>query len=250
MAKDITGNTYGRLTAIKYTGNNDSHGNRIWELQCSCGKKHSTTVAALNSGNTKSCGCHKMEMLLTRSVTHGLSRSESTSKVYSAWTDIKRKCYNPEAKEYCRYGARGRTIQDSWYDNPTAFVDYMLSLPGFSKEMTVERIDNTKGYCEGNLRWATSKEQAQNRAMYSTNTSGKVGVRFRVVDGNTYASAFWNQQEDCKPRSKTFSVTKLGLLPAWKAACEFRDNVINDLNSQGAVYSENHGKEFKHETTN
>lgn len=173
--------------------------------------------------------------------THGLTTTSEGTKIYNAWLDIKRKCYDTEAREYCRYGAKGRTLADVWLTNPVAFVDYMLSLPNFSMGMTIDRIDNELGYLQGNLRWATYKQQAHNRGKVSTNVSGYNGVAFRVVTSNTYATAQWRTFEN-KVGNKAFSVNKLGLLPAFAKACAYRDAMIVQLNEQGAFYSDKHGK--------
>ncbi len=173
---------------------------------------------------------------------HGLTRRPDTKKCYEAWIDIRRKCYDKDAREYCRYGAKGRSLSDEWLENPTSFVEYVISLPNFDMSLTLDRVDNTKGYERGNLRWATHKEQARNRGITNRNTSGFQGVRFRLVDGSTYATASWFCIYDGKANSKTFAVSKFGLLPAFKLACEYRIKMIEQLNSLGAGYSENHGK--------
>lgn len=172
---------------------------------------------------------------------HGLTTKPDTQKVYNAWLDIHRKCYNPEAREYCRYGAKGRGIADEWFSDPVAFVDYMLSLPDFNMNKSIERIDNDLGYLRGNLRWATAKEQAHNRCLSTRNTSGTNGIAFRVVDGNTYVTCQWHKLEGGSG-NKTFSVIKNGLLPAFKMACDYREKMIAELNANGASYTDKHGK--------
>lgn len=173
---------------------------------------------------------------------HGLTTKPETEKCYNAWLDIKRKCYDPEAREYCRYGAKGRKLSNEWLEDPVEFVNYVLSLPNFEMSKSLDRVDNSKGYEKGNLRWATSKEQARNRGLTNRNTSGVQGVRFREVTGGTYATATWFCIYDGKAKSKTFAVSKFGLLPAFKLACEYRLKMIEELNTQGAGYSEKHGK--------
>lgn len=173
---------------------------------------------------------------------HGLTKTPETRKCYEAWLDIKRKCYDVNSREYVRYGAKGREMQSSWLDDPTAFTNYMLALPDFSLEMTIDRSDNTKGYEEGNLRWATPQQQARNRGIYSTNNSGYQGVVIRRVRKATFISACWFDLETRKAKSKTFAVNKFGLLPAFKMACEYRDYMMQVLNTLGAGYSDNHEK--------
>lgn len=176
--------------------------------------------------------------------THGLTTRSDTRKCYEAWLDIKRKCYDDTAREYSRYGANGRTISEEWINNPTSFVEYVIGLPNFEMSRSLDRIENKDGYTRGNLRWATAKEQARNRGMSVRNTSGVQGVAFRKVGKATFATAVWFDLEDGKSRSKTFAVSKFGLLPAFKLAYEYRHKMLEELNKQGAGYSQNHGKDL------
>ena len=237
--ENIAGKKYNRLTAIKDVGVHKSR-SRLWEFQCDCGKTHIAPITNVKSGNTKSCGCLKAESTSKRHTTHGLTKGADTTKVYNAWLDIKRKCYDSQSREYCRYGAKGRGLQDIWIDDPSAFSAYVLSLPSFSSEMTLDRIDNEKGYEAGNLRWATPQQQARNRCKYRINTSGYNGVVWRSTPrGATFATAFWFVEG--KAKSKTFAVNKFGLLPAFALACSYREKMITQLNTQGAGYSDKHG---------
>lgn len=239
--KDIAGLKFGRLTALRDVGSYKNR-TRVWLFQCDCGKEHTSVLGAVTSGNTISCGCAKIEATKRTMTTHGLTTNPDSTKAYNAWLDIHRKCYNPKSVEYVRYGAIGRGIQDSWFADPTAFVSYVLSLPDFDHTKSLDRVDNDKGYEEGNLRWATAKQQARNRKHYSDNPSGKSGVEIRVVTGNTYTTAHWHDLVTGKCKSKNFSVKKLGLLPAVAEAVKFREKMIAQLNEQGAGYSDKHGK--------
>jgi hypothetical protein len=87
------------------------------------------------------------------------------------------RCYNPKCPGYKYYGGRGikvsKTFQDISY-----FIQYLEKLPGYKKGMSIDRINNNKDYKEGNIRWATKKEQIKNRRILSTNKSGFTGVSF------------------------------------------------------------------------
>ena len=94
-----------------------------------------------------------------------------------------------------------------------------------------------------NLRLVGTTGNSRNRSMYENNSSGKTGVGFHVNKaGNTYAKVQWNDVSTGKRRTKYFSVDKYGLLPAFSAACFYRSAVVSYLNSEGAGYTERHGK--------
>lgn len=173
-------------------------------------------------------------------------RGQSRTREYVSWRSIKDRVFNSNSKDYQKYGGAGLGMEPLWREDFGAFVDYIGFMPSNGKKYTVDRVDNTKGYFKGNVRWATDKEQSRNRLKSESNSSGVSGVSWIVKANNPkqkylYAGASWNTLEG-KRRTKLFPVHALGLLPAFKLACEYRAKMIEQLNTQGAGYSESHGK--------
>ena len=149
IRNDLTGKVIGKLTVLRPTIRN-KHSQMLWECQCECGNITTVVSGALAGGRTKSCGC-----LIQESVTkHGGWKKSS----YNTWRAMIRRCNNPKAKDYCRYGAVGVTVCPEW-------LDYLT----FEKDMgepvgdeTLDRINPYGNYIKDNCRWATVKVQNQN----------------------------------------------------------------------------------------
>lgn len=134
--KDITGNTFGSLTALKPLRNNAS-GEVVWECQCICGNTLDKSGAALRTMVKKyadprlpSCGCVMKELLSVvskeRFTKHGFANNTKTHPLYKLYHKIKSRCYSPKDTNYCGYGAKGVTMCSSWLGNPEAFITWCL----------------------------------------------------------------------------------------------------------------------------
>ena len=113
---------------------------------------------------------------------HGQSRS----RIYQCWADMKTRCLNKKHRWYAQYGGRGITVCDEWM-RFEPFAEWAYS-HGYAEDLTIDRIDNNKGYCPENCKWSTQQEQSLNKR-HLPNSNGFVGVHKRTVRGNTYFSA-------------------------------------------------------------
>lgn len=240
---NLVGNTYGDLTVVAYSHKTESNGMSHYLCQCSCGQQKVIRHGNLQSGHTTSCGCKQFRSGVENpNYLHGFPKNHKT---YKSWCKIKERCYNPNDISYFGYGAKGIKMSDTFKDNFLAFYAEVGEPPENSSNWSVDRIDNNLGYVEGNLRWADQYQQARNKGMNIKNSSGVTGVAF-YHSGNpkhaTYAITTWKCLTTGRNCNKKFSVRKLGLLPAFAAAVEYRRKMIAELNAQGAGYTENHGK--------
>lgn len=150
---DLTGKKYGYLTVIRRAGNSVS-GRRRWICKCKCGNETIVSTSGLNSGKTQSCGCKRYESHNKR---HGLTKTD----IHLKWCQMRQRCKNPNCKAYKSYGATGVEICQEW-DNFEAFRDWAYS-NGYAEGLSLDRIDNSKGYSPENCRWVTWGEQCNNR---------------------------------------------------------------------------------------
>lgn len=153
--------------------NNESKRGKSWLCRCVCGKEiviaQSLLIGGKGTKPRKSCGCRKHK--------HGGKVAENL-RVNKIWHHMIARCYDPLDISFNRYGDKGVTVVDSWRKSFIEFCDWALS-NGYSDDLTLDRIDSTKGYSPENCRWVDYYHQAQNRGMHSDNKTGVSGSALR-----------------------------------------------------------------------
>ena len=155
--KDLTGQRFGRLVAIRRT-ESYSNGKSRWMCECDCGKETVVDTSHLLSWHTRSCGCLHTETIKSgrNSRTHGVSKT----RLYRIWRNMKSRCLNDNVPCHSYYGGRGIGISQEW-EQFEPFYKWSME-NGYTERLTLDRIDNNGNYEPSNCRWVSFQAQMNN----------------------------------------------------------------------------------------
>jgi hypothetical protein len=150
---DMTARRFGRLYVIQRDGVGKD-GKPQWQCRCDCGNITTVSGQTMRQGATRSCGCIHREIFSSIITKHGQSKRPE----YQIFCKIKGRCNNSANARYSDYGGRG--IQMIF----TSFDEFLADIgPRPTPQHSIDRIDNEGHYGPGNVRWATAKDQANNK---------------------------------------------------------------------------------------
>jgi hypothetical protein len=206
--KHAAGDRYGRLKNIEaYV---ERKGGQWYHLmRCDCGSEKLIAGNDLSQGKALSCGCFRRES----KTKHGLSGSPE----YAVWAAMIQRCTNKKHENFNNYGGRGISVSDDWISFSSFIVD-MGGRP--TKNHTLERVDNEKGYSKENCVWANRSAQAINTRTRKDNKSGVKGVS--IIGGKFVANINRNGRRYYLGRFKTIEEAALA-----------RRQAENQLNHKG-----------------
>ena len=153
LLKSIEGCVKGTMRVQSRLDKTTELGSSLWLIICTeCGRQKEGTRGAFLKGECK-CSCTPQDL--------GSGVLDTERPEYSVWAGMKQRCYNPNNKAYPNYGGRGIEMCAPWRESFKEFYKDMGQRP--NPKLSIQRIDNDKGYCLSNCKWASAKEQASNR---------------------------------------------------------------------------------------
>lgn len=175
--KDISGQKFGRLTAL-YKLNNYNKKGTYWLCSCECGNITIVYTGHLLNEHTKSCGC------LNREPTKGNTKHGQTgTRLYHILDAMKQRCYNKNHKHYKHYGARDVAVCDEWRNDFMNFHDWAVN-SGYDDSLTIDRIDNNGNYEPNNCRWVD----------YTTQNNNRRNTVYLTYNGKTQTIKEWSKE--------------------------------------------------------
>lgn len=142
--------------------------------RCDCGNETIAVCHAVNTGNTRSCGCLAIKAKQNNNRKHGLS----THHLYHMYHAMRKRTTNPNASDYAFYGGKGIRVCDEWRNSFQNFYDWAMN-NNYKDGLTIDRINNNGNYEPKNCRFVDRTVQARNtRLIRVNNTTGFRGVKF------------------------------------------------------------------------
>jgi hypothetical protein len=147
---------FGKLTVIGISKIRRSGNHVYFTCKCECGNNSNVRGTLLNRGKTIQCQDCANKSLHANNKTHGMFGTST----YHVWIGMKERCCNPQNCNYHNYGLRGITVCKKW---KASFQEFLKDMGVKPYGLSLERINNNKGYSPANCKWATTKEQSYNR---------------------------------------------------------------------------------------
>lgn len=253
-AIDYTGVKIGMATCLYRSTEKGSNG-AMWVLKCDCGNEFISYMSNFKRRGFAACKeCfikrQKERFKNIRKVSFpklSANKPLSRTKEYKSWQCIKDRCFRTNNPSYQLYGAKGVTMENYLSESFHNFLEEIGPIPEDGKKYSCGRIDNSRGYERGNIRWETDNQQNRNRGMFKNNSSGITGVSYRETEQGRsprFIARWYN--EFGMSIAKSFSVKEYGYEGAKEFAIFVREEAIDRLNRlfNDEGYNTHHGEKI------
>ncbi len=211
--EDCVGKKYNKLTVKELFKIGRK---KMFLCECECGNTIELSPIYILNGNNTSCGC-----VINK---HGLWKHP----LYNIWKSMKSRCLNPSDKDYEGYGGRGITMNPDWVDVKKYIEDIESSLGKRPKGMTIDRIDNNKGYYIDNLRYATNSQQNINKRYSNKLGSEYRNIHERIKNGYKYYEI----------RMKRNGLERMSSCNTLELAVQIRNSWLEEYGKDNAYWTE------------
>jgi hypothetical protein len=162
----LSNKKFGKWLVLQQSGNTKG-GSAIWKAICDCGNIGYPIGSDLRAGKSISCGCEQKKFAKERFTTHG----QTKTRLYRIWKNIHTRCTNKNIPSAKNYSLKNIDFCDEWKSFQT--FKTWAELNGYNDSLSIDRIDNSKGYSPENCRWATALQQSINRDFVLRSPSGE-----------------------------------------------------------------------------
>lgn len=157
------GDKVGKLTITEiYLETKNGQQKSMAKCTCDCGIEIICRLTYLSKGKRLACGHGKCRNHPTGKLNHAYTHGESKGRLYSIYNGMKFRCNDNKCASYKNYGARGVKVCSEWENSPAAFIEWAKN-NGYEDKLSLDRIDNNKGYSPDNCRWVPRNQQNRNK---------------------------------------------------------------------------------------
>ncbi len=185
---------------MQYTSDTKKYKERYWIVECpECKNNVKACAKDIKLNKIKRCKKCATKKVSDKMKTHSLSGT----KIYRIYAGMIQRCYNIKRKSYPRYGGRGISICNEWRNDFKVFYNWCID-NGYSKDLTIDRINNNGNYEPSNCRFTTKDIQCSNRSKTENKCSStykgvvKQGknfiARITVQEKQVYLGSFTNEK--------------------------------------------------------
>lgn len=175
------GETHGIYTIVDVLDEKDRHGHWIYKCVCNeCGYVRYTHYGSVSSKNHVATKCHHLRVN-GEFVPYG--HKWSHKRLATIFTHMMARCYDTKDKDYRWYGEKGVGVYGPWRNNPKLFEEWAID-NGYNDDLTIDRIDSNKDYCQENCQWISLTENVRK--------AGK--VNWVTVEGVTLTGRQWSEK--------------------------------------------------------